>query len=194
MSSHSQHNHRDNDPSGEQTSSCLSRVFMTFVMGGLALVLLAAATSTGQTGGQSGECQVSTSFPEEVRQWCGLITEHATEAGLPPDLVAALIWQESGGNSLAYSRSGAVGLMQVMPRDGKAEAFRCKGKPCFSDRPSIAELQDPAFNIQYGTQMLGRLVRHHGGDLREALRAYGPIDMGYRYADIVLGLYEQYGR
>lgn len=189
MASHAHHPNREYDHSGEQASGCLSRIFMTFVMGGLALVMLAAATSSGQ----SGECQVSTSFPDEVMQWCGLITQHAGAANLPPDLIAALIWQESGGNSLAYSRSGAVGLMQVMPRDGKAEAFQCRGRPCFSDRPSIAELQDPAFNIQYGTQMLGRLVQDKGGDLREALLAYGPIDMGYRYADIVLGLYHQYG-
>ena len=30
------------------------------------------------------------------------------------------------------------------------------------------------------------------GDIREALRAYGPMDVGYSYADIVLGLYHRY--
>jgi soluble lytic murein transglycosylase-like protein len=141
-----------------------------------------------------GECQVSASFPKKVRKWCPLITRYAREAGLSPDLIAALILQESEGNPNAYSHSGAVGLMQVMPRDGLAASFRCRGGPCFQDRPTIAELKDPEFNVSYGTRMLARLARIHKGDLREALRAYGPMDVGYRYADIVLSLYKKYRR
>lgn len=84
--------------------------------------------------------------------------------------------------------------MQVMPRDGLAANFRCKGKPCFEDRPTIVELKDPEFNLHYGTRMLSSLARKYNGDMREALRAYGPMDMGYRYADIILSLYKKYGK
>ncbi len=138
------------------------------------------------------DCRVSSNFPDTILQWCGLITTNADKTGLDPDLIAALVWQESGGDPSAYSKSGAVGLMQVMPRDGLAADFSCPNGPCFASRPTIAELQDPAYNLQYGTNMLAGLVKH-SGSLREALKAYGPMDMGYYYADKVLGIYQQYG-
>jgi soluble lytic murein transglycosylase-like protein len=139
-----------------------------------------------------GICHVSENFPPEIRQWCSLITFYAEQHGLSPNLIAALIWQESGGNALAYSKSGAVGLMQVMPRDGLAANFQCVNGPCFADRPTIAELQDPTFNIAYGTSFLAGLI-NHWGNLRDALKAYGPANVGYYYADIVLGIYQRYG-
>jgi len=138
-------------------------------------------------------CAVSVAFPQSVRQWCSLITRYAGEQGLPADLVAAVIWQESGGDAQAISRSGAVGLMQVMPRDGVAATFMCINGPCFSSRPSSQQLRDPDFNLQYGTRMLADLLRRNGS-LREALKAYGPMDRGYTYADRVLALYRQYGQ
>ncbi len=138
-----------------------------------------------------GDCQVSGSYPESVLQWCALITKYANQANLPPDLIAGLIWYESGGNPTAYSHSGAVGLMQVMPRDGIAADFQCPNGPCFASRPSIAELQDPEFNIQYGTRMLAGLYARYQ-DMRAALRSYGPKDVGNAYADKLLAIYERY--
>ena len=82
-------------------------------------------------------------------------------------------------------------LMQVMPRDGIAETFICQNGPCFSARPSMAELYDPQFNISYGVKMLAGL-QHREGNMREALRLYGPMDVGYSYADLVLNIYENY--
>ncbi len=40
--------------------------------------------------------------------------------------------------------------------------------------------------------MLAGLLNRHGS-LREALKAYGPKDVGYYYADKVLGHYQRYG-
>jgi soluble lytic murein transglycosylase-like protein len=140
-----------------------------------------------------GTCEVSLAFPDSVRQWCGIITSMALNHGLPADLIAAVIWQESGGDPQALSRSGAVGLMQVMPRDGKAASFECINGPCFSNRPDTEQLFDAEFNVQYGTSMLVRLIERYG-NLRDALKAYGPMDRGYEYADRVLQLYQQYGQ
>jgi hypothetical protein len=39
--------------------------------------------------------------------------------------------------------------------------------------------------------MLAGLINRLGS-LREALKAYGPMDMGYSYADRVLAIYENY--
>lgn len=126
----------------------------------------------------------------KTRGWCDLIVKGAEENALDPLLVAAVIWQESGGDPLAYSSSGAVGLMQIMPKDGIAAEKVCINGPCFADRPTIQELQDPEFNIRYGCRMLASLITRLGS-VREALMAYGPEDIGYEYADTVLGLYEK---
>ena len=150
-----------------------------------------AASSASNEISSSNTCELNEQYPASILQWCDLITQHADENGLPPSLIAALIWQESGGNSLAYSASGAVGLMQVMPRDGTAASFMCINGPCFASRPASAELEDPEFNIEYGTRMLAGLFSRHQ-DIREALMRYGPQDVGYSYADKVLGIYERF--
>lgn len=136
-------------------------------------------------------CEVSHQFPQGIMQWCELITNFARQAELPPNLIAAVILQESGGDATAFSSSGAVGLMQVMPRDGIAATFECINGPCFASRPTIEELLNPEFNIEYGTRMLAGLIAKLGSE-REALKAYGPMDMDYSYADKVLAIYENY--
>jgi len=136
-------------------------------------------------------CKVSSSFPESILQWCDWITQYSEKRGLSPDLIAALIWQESGGNHLAYSKSGAVGLMQVMPSDGIAASFNCINGPCFASRPTTDDLQDPEFNIAYGTKYLAQQLDRHG-NLRSALKAYGPMNVGFYYADKVLAIYENH--
>lgn len=149
------------------------------------------ASSGSDSHDNNNECKISQSYPQDVRQWCIQIMRHAKNNGLDPDLIAALIWQESGGNPTAYSKSGAVGLMQVMPRDGIAASFQCINGPCFTNRPSISELEKPNFNIKYGTGMLAGLYQKYG-NLRDALKFYGPMNVGYYYADKVLGIYENY--
>ena len=133
-------------------------------------------------------CLVSDGFPAPVHRWCALITHYARQYSLSPNLVAALILQESGGNPEAYSKNGAVGLMQVMPSDGLAASFMCANGPCFQARPSSQELRDPEFNIAFGTRYLAGLVNRHG-NLRDALKSYGPVGMDYYYADKVLSIY-----
>jgi Transglycosylase SLT domain len=155
------------------------------------VALAAGESQTGENSTLSENCQVSLSYPISVLQWCAIITDQALQTGLPADLIAALILQESGGDASAYSGSGAVGLMQVMPRDGIAADFECINGPCFADRPTTEELQDPNFNVAYGTQMLAGLIARLGNQ-REALKSYGPMDVGYRYADKVLAIYENY--
>jgi soluble lytic murein transglycosylase-like protein len=129
------------------------------------------------------------SWPK-VRIWCDLIVRVAGEDSLDPFLIAAVIWQESRGDPIAMSPYpyGAVGLMQVMPRDGYAKDKMCEYGLCFADRPTIVELQDPETNVRHGCQMLADLISQKGS-VREALFAYGPEDDGYVYADTVRWLY-----
>ena len=100
----------------------------------------AVPSQTAESSEAQDTCQVSLSYPMEILQWCRIITEEAIQAQLPPNLIAAVMLQESGGDSSAYSASGAVGLMQVMPRDGIAAEFECINGPCFASRPTIEEL------------------------------------------------------
>jgi soluble lytic murein transglycosylase-like protein len=81
--------------------------------------------------------------------------------------------------------------MQVMPRDGRAAEFMCINGPCFSARPSMEELFDPQFNIEFGVKLLSGLVSKYG-TIRDGLKAYGPMDRGYDYADLVLAIYDGY--
>jgi soluble lytic murein transglycosylase-like protein len=151
----------------------------------------ASPTQVSEQPAQADKCKVNPSYPQGILHWCEIITSLAIQAELPPNLIAAVILQESGGNATAFSASGAVGLMQVMPRDGIASSFECINGPCFASRPTIEELQDPNFNIEYGSRMLAGLITKLGS-LREALKAYGPMDVAYRYADTVLAIYENY--
>ena len=151
----------------------------------------ASASAPSQDNQAPLTCAISMNYPEKIQQWCEIITAAAQNTGLPANLIAAVILQESGGKPAVLSHSGAVGLMQVMPRDGVATEFMCVNGPCFTNRPSIAELKDPAFTVNYGSGMLANLFAKHGS-YREALFRYGPIDMGYVYADKVLTIWETY--
>ena len=99
-------------------------------------------------------CGLSNTYPAAIRQWCDLITKNAHQYNLDPNLIAAVIEIESGGNPQAHSPDGAIGLMQIMPRDGIAAGFMCGGTPCFASRPSSSERLNPDANIAYGASML----------------------------------------
>ena len=173
------------------------------IIGSLCIVLVSslliqpekalAASVSGQNISETNfsDCSLSVSYPDSIQQWCEWIEKYAQQNNLEPDLIAAMMLQESGGNPQAYSKSGAVGLMQVMPRDGLAAGFMCPNGPCFASRPSMDELYEPEYNISYGTGMMGGLVNKYG-NLRDALKAYGPMNVGYYYADLVLGIFQQY--
>jgi soluble lytic murein transglycosylase-like protein len=164
--------------------------FVSKIAAALEQAVSGQAQNQPSTASSSGGCGIGTNYPDSVRRWCDLIERHAGENGLDPNLVAAVMLQESGGNPDATSHSGAVGLLQVMPRDGIAASFRCVNGPCFASRPSMAQLYDPDFNLDFGTRMLAGLAQKYGS-MREALRSYGPRDAGYTYADKVLAIYQR---
>jgi len=79
---------------------------------------------------------------------------------VPPELVRAVMRQESNFDPQALSRVGAIGLMQVMPRNGARVGF------------SKDELWEPAKNIVAGVRLLAVYLKHYEGDLISALVAY----------------------
>lgn len=89
-----------------------------------------------------------------------LIDAIALSENFDPDLVHAVISQESRYNPTAGSPKGATGLMQLMP----AAAARFGLTP--------AERFDPAKNIRAGIRYLKVLSRMFGGSLDLILAAY----------------------
>jgi soluble lytic murein transglycosylase len=103
-------------------------------------------------------------FPKAY--WSDLKRSSAAN-GLDPYLVASLIRQESEFNPGAVSRANAVGLMQLLPKTGKAVARQVKMK-----RYNASQLYTPAVNLQLGTRYFRGMVDKFGGSFEYALAAY----------------------
>ena len=95
-----------------------------------------------------------------------IVTGHARNYRLEPQLLAAVIYQESKFDPEARSSSGAVGLMQLLPATGQGIADRTGGSTW-----SPEDLLNPELNIRYGSWYLRHLLDKYG-DERLALAAY----------------------
>ncbi len=100
--------------------------------------------------------ELSPIFRPEVRAWSDSITRWAAASGLDPNLVAVVMQIESCGDARALSRSGAMGLFQVMPFH-----FHVDEDP-----------YDPDTNALRGLTYLKRALQAANGDPRLALAGY----------------------
>jgi soluble lytic murein transglycosylase-like protein len=102
------------------------------------------------------------------------LSQAASHHGLSPDLLEALVWQESRWHSEAVSPKGARGLTQLMP--GTARALG-------------VDAHDPAANLDGGAHYLRLMLDRYDGNLELALAAYnaGParVDREHRVPAIV---------
>ena len=89
-----------------------------------------------------------------------LIYQTAKRHALNPQVVAALVRQESAGNPRAMSHKGARGLMQLMPATAKRFGVR------------KAELYKPERNVEAGVRYLRWLADRFPNDLARILAAY----------------------
>ena len=94
------------------------------------------------------------------------IEKYAKRNGLDPNLVMALILQESYFDPKARSRVGATGLMQLMPPTARELARRLN--IAFAD----SRLENPAVNVELGTTHLKMLVNLFGGNTYLAVASY----------------------
>ncbi len=106
--------------------------------------------------------RVATRFPDEeaAREFLGLVRYEAMRAGLDPHLVLAVIDIESKFRKYAVSKSGARGLMQVMP-------FWVKQIGAPKDN-----LFQERINLRYGCTILRHYLDHERGNLANALGRY----------------------
>lgn len=95
-----------------------------------------------------------------------IIRQQSAEKGVPPDLIAAVIYAESRFRD-QESHAGARGLMQVTPETAEFIERDSGGSTFEAD-----DLSDPDINIRYGTYYLRYLIQRFDGNLVAALAAY----------------------
>lgn len=105
------------------------------------------------------------SFPEMFRD---LIETHAATAGIDPDLLQALVREESAFEPTAGSWAGAMGLCQLMMPTAREVAgwLRVPGKI------TRERLFEPDLNLRMGSTYLSRLIRQFKGNTALAVAAY----------------------
>lgn len=87
-----------------------------------------------------------------------IVQEASQKYGVDAKLINAVIHAESSGNPEAVSKSGAKGLMQIMPMN--------------YNHLGITNPFDPRQNIMGGTRMLADLLKRYDGDIPLTLAGY----------------------
>lgn len=99
---------------------------------------------------------ISPTFTPEIQYWSENIVRWSSAFGLDPNLAATVMQIESCGDPRATSRSGAMGLFQVMPFHFHA----------------IDEPYNPETNALRGLAYLKKSLETANGDARLALAGY----------------------
>jgi soluble lytic murein transglycosylase-like protein len=120
-----------------------------------------------------------------------LIRSTASQHGIDPSLVRAVMHAESGFNPQAVSPKGAAGLMQLMPAT--------------ASRFGVSNIYDPLENVRGGVAYLRFLLNLFDGDVRLAVAAYNagegavkkfggipPYDETITYVARVMNLHGRY--
>jgi hypothetical protein len=122
--------------------------------------------------------------------WEDHIAPLAAKYGVEEALVRAVIRMESGGQTMAVSPKGAMGLMQLMPET--------------AGMLGVDDPFDPVQNLEGGIKYLSQLSDKYQGDLVKALAAYNagpgrvdsyggvpPFAETQRYVKNVLSMYRK---
>jgi soluble lytic murein transglycosylase len=108
-------------------------------------------------------------YPNAFR---AMVEKHSKKANVDPDLMQALIREESAFNPRARSSTGALGLAQLMPATASQVARSLKVR-----RVTTRSLLNPGQNIRLGSKYLGDLHRKFEGNTAYAVASYnaGPF-------------------
>lgn len=95
---------------------------------------------------------------EDIQKYANIIQTASKAYGVEPSLVHAVISAESAYNQYAVSRTGAMGLMQLMPDTAR--------------RYGVQNMMDPTENIHGGVRYLADLLTMFKGRVDLAVAAY----------------------
>ena len=95
---------------------------------------------------------------EDIQRYSSIIQTASKAYGVEPSLVHAVISAESAYNQYAVSRTGAMGLMQLMPDTAR--------------RYGVQNMMDPKENIHGGVRYLADLLTMFKGRIDLAVAAY----------------------
>jgi len=123
-----------------------------------ALAAYADQTGPGKPSLAQRAAQLGGAAADTVRQWGVSIESAARENDVAPELLLAVMVQESGGRADAVSSAGAQGLMQLMPAT--------------ASELGIVDPLDPEQNIRGGARYLSRMRERFGNDMGLVLAAY----------------------
>jgi soluble lytic murein transglycosylase len=147
-------------PARRSDSAGLTRLRRLFLLVGvLLLVGVIIGVTRFDLGGTIDELTLPLRHDDIIRQ-------QAAEKGVPADLIAAVIFEESKFQDQTSS-AGARGLMQITP-DTADTIENLSGGETFV----YEDLADPELNIRYGTFYLAYLLDKYKGDVVAALAAY----------------------
>lgn len=102
--------------------------------------------------------QANIQQPANKSQILNIVSQISKKHGVDEKLVQALIKQESGFNTKAKSKSGAMGLMQLMP-------FTAKNL-------GVKDPYNPVQNVEGGVKYLKSMLNKYNGNVILALAAY----------------------
>ena len=114
--------------------------------------------STSDYARAAGKPQYVLPPADAIRKYSPMISSVAHSLGVDVALVHAVISAESGYNPVAVSRTGARGLMQLMPDTAK--------------RYGVQNVHDPLENIMGGVRYLRDLLAMFNGNMELAVAAY----------------------
>jgi len=98
-------------------------------------------------------------LPPSIVRYRQLFLSAAKRHGVDPEILAIVALVESGGWSQAKSRSGARGLMQIMPATGAVIAEQRGLEDHNADK-----LYEPEYNIDFGAWYLARQLESFPAD------------------------------
>ena len=107
-----------------------------------------------------------------------MIDDIAIRSGVDPNIVKAIIKEESGGNPNAVGDNGeSIGLMQIQPKHHKKRM----------EELGVVSLFDPQENVIVGCNILAELYDKYG-NYEDALSVYnsGNAEDGKAYAERIL--------
>lgn len=100
---------------------------------------------------------------KRARKLQPLVKQASADHGVDANLINGIIWTESKFNPKARNRSGAKGLMQLMPITARGMGKKL-GRP--------VRVYDPEFSIQAGAKLLSIMLDRFEGDEELALFAF----------------------